>query len=580
MKRGLLVAGLLGLQAQAWAWSAAPHTSFLGIRSSASQAPRQACPLSMSSPIPQESQSGQMGYPPLPTPFPPIREKDYILKAGEVPVRFINIEGRDPKEEVVAIAIQGDPLTLVAAQAGIDIPTNCNTGLCGTCTCDLEDPNSNTYRPGYQPFRACVAKVAVLPGCEEMVVDVYRGSSGAAAENAQQKKAAAQKRREAKANAVLEQNGDEDTTSEAYLAQAKERRKAMDLVPGAPNELKKLRKAPPREEYRVPSIDEPRFPYGWVTDFKSPYQPRDKTPKMDTYMHQQQLNEDFVLPHWETKPVWPKGVMRRRGGVKPTPLRHKYIGGFTRRGLLKPLAIPQETPEEKAAREKREDPNIRGPQYGLRHMRNPKMEYTTLESGAPIGRDLPFNRALFHERERYNRRPQKRHPKGGLLQQPRPGWVDHWTAFDEQRDVVYDHEKKMETRREEMRFPVDERDGRSMRDKDQSNELPSVDLYDELVKDSVTGLNYPKSMAGRIRPVYRSDIGEFKPTKTCTKCEGAGKTVCTACDGTAFVPVKQKFYGTREAKLYKEPCPFCMNTGKKLCYTCKGKGTVEDVKVE
>ncbi|CAM9962515.1 unnamed protein product, partial [Phaeothamnion confervicola] len=64
----------------------------------------------------------------------------------------------------------------VAERAGVKIATSCRSGLCGTCTTDLEDPNWRTgsYRPGHQTIRACVAKCSVPKGCEEMVLDVYR----------------------------------------------------------------------------------------------------------------------------------------------------------------------------------------------------------------------------------------------------------------------------------------------------------------------------------------------------------------------------------------------------------------------
>jgi 2Fe-2S iron-sulfur cluster binding domain len=118
-----------------------------------------------------------MGYPPLPTPFPPKRDSGIVLKEGEVAVRFIGTE--DGVDRVIA-AKPGDAVVATAAKAGVKIATSCRSGLCGTCTTDLEDPNwpsSKTYRPGYQPMRACVAKITVPPGCEEMVLDVYRGSA-------------------------------------------------------------------------------------------------------------------------------------------------------------------------------------------------------------------------------------------------------------------------------------------------------------------------------------------------------------------------------------------------------------------
>jgi 2Fe-2S iron-sulfur cluster binding domain len=118
-----------------------------------------------------------MGYPPLPVPFPPKRDSGVVLKEGEVAVRFIGTE--DGVDRVIA-AKPGDAVVATATKAGVKIATSCRSGLCGTCTTDLEDPNwpsNKTYRPGYQPMRACVAKITVPPGCDEMVLDVYRGSA-------------------------------------------------------------------------------------------------------------------------------------------------------------------------------------------------------------------------------------------------------------------------------------------------------------------------------------------------------------------------------------------------------------------
>lgn len=49
----------------------------------------------------------------------------------------------------------------VAKRAGVKIPTACKTGICGTCTTDLEDPNGKSYRPGFQVVRACVTPVSL-----------------------------------------------------------------------------------------------------------------------------------------------------------------------------------------------------------------------------------------------------------------------------------------------------------------------------------------------------------------------------------------------------------------------------------
>jgi hypothetical protein len=127
---------------------------------------------------------GAMGFPPLTDPFPPLRMRNYRLKQGQVLVRFINLptEGREGQPtEVMETAMQGESLISVASRVGVRIPTSCRTGICGTCTMDLEDPNwkqYGSYRPGYVPFKTCVAKVTVPAGHYEMVVDVYRMRKG------------------------------------------------------------------------------------------------------------------------------------------------------------------------------------------------------------------------------------------------------------------------------------------------------------------------------------------------------------------------------------------------------------------
>ncbi|CAN0482861.1 unnamed protein product, partial [Laminaria digitata] len=68
----------------------------------------------------------------------------------------------------------------VAKRAGVKIATACNSGICGTCMTDLEDKNcknGKSYRPGFQVVRACITPVTVLPGEDEMVLDIYRNRS-------------------------------------------------------------------------------------------------------------------------------------------------------------------------------------------------------------------------------------------------------------------------------------------------------------------------------------------------------------------------------------------------------------------
>lgn len=90
------------------------------------------------------------------------------LENDEVVVRFINVPG---EREVVATASAGENLLNVSDNAGVHIPRGCKSGLCGTCTTDIVDTDSET---GVQVVRACQTGVAALSGQVEMIVDVHR----------------------------------------------------------------------------------------------------------------------------------------------------------------------------------------------------------------------------------------------------------------------------------------------------------------------------------------------------------------------------------------------------------------------
>ena len=72
----------------------------------------------------------------------------------------------------------GSNLLLVGDNAGVNLPRACRTGLCGSCTCEVKDPQAiatNTNpRDGFATLRACSTKCFVPDGLDEMVVDVYR----------------------------------------------------------------------------------------------------------------------------------------------------------------------------------------------------------------------------------------------------------------------------------------------------------------------------------------------------------------------------------------------------------------------
>ena len=137
-------------------------------------------------------------------------------RSGEVTVRFINTPAG---EDVTTTAELGEVLMQVGDRVGIAVPRGCRTGLCGACTCDIQDPTWKAAaalsapgapkragdlgpRDGWQTVRACSAEVALPAGCDELVVDVFR-------------MAAAQKRR--KAGAVGEEV-EADAPSNAFAS--------------------------------------------------------------------------------------------------------------------------------------------------------------------------------------------------------------------------------------------------------------------------------------------------------------------------------------------------------------------------
>lgn len=93
---------------------------------------------------------------------------EYTLAPGEIAVRFINTPAGP---DVVAAAAEGDALLRVGDSAGIRIPRQCQSGLCGSCTCDVKD---ESQPGGMQTIRACQTRVRLPAGCEELVVDVAR----------------------------------------------------------------------------------------------------------------------------------------------------------------------------------------------------------------------------------------------------------------------------------------------------------------------------------------------------------------------------------------------------------------------
>eukprot|EP01036_Dinobryon_divergens_P039040 gene39040-51356_t len=100
---------------------------------------------------------------------------DDTIIQEKITVRFINtVNGRD----VVAKVFPGDNLLAVGDANGVALPRACRTGLCGSCTCEVKDPEaiatSTNPRDGFATIRACSTKCFVPNGAAEMVVDVYR----------------------------------------------------------------------------------------------------------------------------------------------------------------------------------------------------------------------------------------------------------------------------------------------------------------------------------------------------------------------------------------------------------------------
>jgi ferredoxin len=101
-----------------------------------------------------------------------------------ISVRFTNtLQGKD----IVAIVPAGANLLAVGDENGVKLPRACRTGLCGSCTCEVQDPlaikTDTNPREGYATIRACSSKCFIPPGMTEMVVDVQRMKNRAVAQS-------------------------------------------------------------------------------------------------------------------------------------------------------------------------------------------------------------------------------------------------------------------------------------------------------------------------------------------------------------------------------------------------------------
>jgi len=95
------------------------------------------------------------------------------INQAKIPIRFINYRGIG--SEKLVYAEPGSNILSVSDEYGVNIPRQCRSGLCGTCTSDIQDPTWNTgERVGYQTIRACQAAATLPKGCRELVIDCYR----------------------------------------------------------------------------------------------------------------------------------------------------------------------------------------------------------------------------------------------------------------------------------------------------------------------------------------------------------------------------------------------------------------------
>ncbi len=91
-------------------------------------------------------------------------------------VRFINTPSG--KDVIVEKVEAGSTLLAIGDSVGIELPRACRTGLCGSCTCEVQDPlaikTPTNCREGFATVRACSTKCYLAEGMQEMVVDVQR----------------------------------------------------------------------------------------------------------------------------------------------------------------------------------------------------------------------------------------------------------------------------------------------------------------------------------------------------------------------------------------------------------------------
>jgi ferredoxin len=98
-------------------------------------------------------------------------------------VRFKNAPNSQGKD-VVVLTKPGNNILRLGDMNNITIPRACRTGLCGTCTADLVDPNwpeavddnGHVSPAGVQTIRCCSTGAMVPEGMNEMVIDLHRNA--------------------------------------------------------------------------------------------------------------------------------------------------------------------------------------------------------------------------------------------------------------------------------------------------------------------------------------------------------------------------------------------------------------------
>ena len=79
---------------------------------------------------------------------------DQIGAIPTIQVRFINtVDGKD----VIANCSQGENLLALGDRVGVKLPRACRTGLCGSCTAEVQDPKAiataSNKRNGFATIR-------------------------------------------------------------------------------------------------------------------------------------------------------------------------------------------------------------------------------------------------------------------------------------------------------------------------------------------------------------------------------------------------------------------------------------------